>query len=163
TRRLQSHCSRNTLAWRPICGTRSPRDSYAESSTLTLAVDRYEGSQAISKIAIVRTVAGVQVPGSPFAALPGELEKLAGYGQDTKKARAAARRLLKEAGVPAGFSFTFKNGGVPMPYEPLGVWLIDQWRRVGLNVKHEVSESATWFADLRSGNFEVSMDGQCGY
>ena len=142
---------------------RKPFDDKRVRRALTLAVDRYEGSQAISKIAIVRTVAGVQVPGSPFAALPGELEKLAGYGHDINKSRAEARRLLKEAGVPDGFSFTFKNRGVPMPYEPLGVWLIDQWRRVGLNVKHEVSESATWFADLRSGNFEVSMDGQCGY
>jgi len=89
---------------------------------LTLAVDRYEGSQAISKIAIVRTVAGVQVPGSPFATLPGDLEKLAGYGHDINKSRAEARRLLKEAGVPDGFSFTFKNRSVPMPYEPRAIW-----------------------------------------
>ncbi len=142
---------------------KKPFDDKRVRRALTLAVDRYEGSQAISKIAIVRTVAGVQVPGSPFAALPGDLEKLAGYGHDINKSRAEARRLLRAAGVPDGFSFTFKNRSVPMPYEPLGVWLIDQWRRVGLNVKQEMSESATWFADLRSGNFEVSMDGQCGY
>ena len=142
---------------------KKPFDDKRVRRALTLAVDRYEGSQAISKIAIVRTVAGVQVPGSPFATLPSDLEKLAGYGHDINKSRAEARRLLKEAGVPDGFSFTFKNRSVPMPYEPLGVWLIDQWRRVGLNVKQEMSESATWFADLRSGNFEVSMDGQCGY
>src|SRR6267143_2046481 len=142
---------------------KKPFDDKRVRRALTLAVDRYEGSQAISKIAIVRTVACVQVPGSPFATPPGDLEKLAGYGHDINKSRAEARRLLKEAGVPDGFSFTFKNRSVPMPYEPLGVWLIDQWRRVGLNVRQEVSECATWFADLRSGNFEVSMDGQCGY
>src|SRR5436190_431087 len=94
---------------------------------------------------------------------PAEREKLAGYGRDIAKARAEARRLLREAGVPDGFSFTYKNRGVPMPYEPLGVWLIDQWRQIGLNVRQEVIEAAKYYAELRGGNFEVAADFQCGY
>src|SRR5205809_834605 len=94
---------------------------------------------------------------------PAERERLAGYGRDIDKARAEARRLLREAGVPDGFAFTFKNRAVPMPYEPLGVWLIDQWRRVGLTVRQEVLETAKWVADNRGGDFEVSMDAQCGF
>src|SRR5437773_2224508 len=78
-------------------------------------------------------------------------------------APAEARRLLREAGVPDGFSFTYKNRGVPMPYEPLGVWLIDQWRQIGLNVRQEVIEAAKYYAELRGGNFEVAADFQCGY
>ena len=142
---------------------KKPFDDKRVRRALTLALDRYQGSQALSKIAIVKEVAGVQVPGTPFATPPAELEKLAGYWRDLIKSRAEARRLLKEAGVPEGFVFTFKNRGVPMPYEPLGVWLIDQWRQVGLNVTQEVAESAKWFADLRGGDFEVAMDAQCGY
>src|SRR5436309_712508 len=111
----------------------------------------------------VKEVAGVQVPGTPFATPPAELEKLAGYGRDIAKSRAEAKRLLKEAGVPDGFAFTFKNRGIPMPYEPVGVWLIDQWRQVGLNVKQEVIEAAKYYAELRGGNFDVAMDFQCGY
>jgi hypothetical protein len=106
---------------------------------------------------------GVQVPGTPFATPPEELNKLAGYWTDVNKSRAEARRLLKEAGVPEGFSFTFKNRGIPMPYEPLGVWLIDQWRQVGLNVKQEVIEPAAYFGVIRKGDAEVFMDFQCGY
>jgi len=142
---------------------KKPFDDKRVRRALTLALDRYQGSQALSKIAIVKAVAGVQVPGTPFATPPAELEKLAGYWPDINKSRAEARRLLKEAGVPEGFAFTFKNRGVPMPYEPLGVWLIDQWRQVGLNVRQEVAETAKWFADLRGGDFEVAMDAQCGY
>ena len=130
---------------------------------LSLALDRYQGSQALSKIAIIKEVGGVQVPGTPFAAPPAELEKLAGYGRDIKKNREEAKRLLKEAGVPDGFSFTFKNRGIPMPYEPIGVWLIDQWRQIGLNVKQEVIEAASYFAVLTRGDFEVTMDFQCGF
>src|SRR5213596_126940 len=142
---------------------KKPFDDKRVRRALTLALDRYQGSQALSKIAIVKEVAGVQVPGTPFATPPVELEKLAGYWRDINKSRAEARRLLKQAGVPEGFVFTFKNREVPMPYEPLGVWLIDQWRQVGLNVTQEVAESAKWFADLRGGDFEVAMDAQCGY
>ncbi len=130
---------------------------------LTLALDRYQGSQALSKIAIVKEVAGIQVPGTPYATPPAELEKLAGYGRDIKKSREEARRLLREAGVPDGFSFTFKNRGIPMPYEPVGVWLIDQWRQVGLNVRQEVIEASAYHPMLKRGDFEVAMDFQCGF
>src|SRR3989475_1776030 len=121
---------------------KKPFDDKRVRRALSLALDSYQGSQALSKIAVVKEVAGVQVPGSPFATPPAELEKLAGYGRDIAKSRAEARRLLKEAGVPDGFAFTFKNRGIPHPYEPLGVWLIDQWRQIGLNVKMEMIEAA---------------------
>ena len=98
---------------------KKPFDDKRVRRALTLALDRYEGSKALSKIAIVKEVAGVQVPGTPYATPPDELAKLAGYGRDIDASRAEARKLLKEAGVPDGFSFTFKNRGIPMPYEPV--------------------------------------------
>jgi peptide/nickel transport system substrate-binding protein len=143
--------------------SKKPFDDKRVRRALTLALDRHQASQALSKIAIVKAVAGVQVPGTPFATPPEELNKLAGYWKDAEKSRAEARKLLKEAGVPEGFSFTFTNRGIPMPYEPLGVWLIDQWRRVGLNVKQEVVEAAAYFGTIRKGDAQVFMDFQCGY
>jgi len=142
---------------------KKPFDDKRVRRALTLALDRHEASKALSKIAIVKAVAGVQVPGTPFATPPEELNKLAGYWPDIEKSRAEARRLLKEAGVPEGFQFTFTNRGIPMPYEPLGVWLIDQWRKVGLNVKQEVIEAAAYFGTIRKGDTQVHMDFQCGY
>jgi peptide/nickel transport system substrate-binding protein len=142
---------------------KKPFDDKRVRRALTLALDRYQGSQALSKIAIVKEVAGVQVPGTPYATPPAELEKIAGYSRDIAKSRAEAKRLLKEAGVPDGFAFTFKNRGIPMPYEPVGVWLIDQWRQIGLNVNQEVIEAAKYYSELRGGNFDAAMDFQCGY
>ena len=141
---------------------KKPFDDKRVRRALTLALDRYQGSQALSRIAIVKLVGGVQVPGTPFATPPAELEKLAGYGRDIAKSRTEARRLLSEAGV-SNLTFTLKNRGVPMPYETVGVWLLDQWRQIGVTVRHEFQEPAKWDADRRAGNFEVVVDTQCGY
>ncbi|MBI4607464.1 MAG: ABC transporter substrate-binding protein, partial [Candidatus Rokubacteria bacterium] len=142
---------------------KKPFDDKRVRRALTLAIDRWGSSEALSKIAIVKAVAGVQVPGTPYATPPEELAKLAGYWKDINASRAEARRLLKEAGVPEGFSFTFHNRGIPMPYEPLAVWMIDQWRQIGLNVKQEVVEARAYFAVIRKGDTAVHMDFQCGY
>ena len=48
-----------------------------------------------------------------------------------------------------------------MPYEPVGIWLIDQWRQVGLNVKQVVLESALWLDAQKTGDFEVSTNAPC--
>jgi peptide/nickel transport system substrate-binding protein len=130
---------------------------------LSLALDRYKAAGALSKIAIVREVAGVQLPRSLFATSPAELVTLAGYGRDIRESRAEARRLLAAAGIVPGFSFMLKNRNIPMPYEYVGTWLVDQWRQIGLNVHQEIQESGLYFKDLRAGNFEVSTDFQCGY
>jgi peptide/nickel transport system substrate-binding protein len=142
---------------------KKPFDDKRVRRALTLALDRHTASKALSQIAIVKEVAGVQVPGTPFATPPEQLDKLAGYWTDAEKSRAEAKRLLKEAGVPEGFSFTFTNRGIPMPYEPLGVWMIDQWRRIGLNVQQQVIEPAAYFGVIRKGDAQVFMDFQCGY
>jgi peptide/nickel transport system substrate-binding protein len=142
---------------------RKPFNDKRVRRALTLALDRYEASKNLSRIAVVRDVAGIQVPGTPWATPPQELEKLAGYGRDIAKARAEARQLLREAGVPEGFAFTFKNRGIPMPYEPVGIWLIDQWRRIGLNVKQETVEASAMVSVLRQGDFDVASDAQCSF
>ena len=129
---------------------------------LSLALDRYEGSKNLSKITLVRDVGGIQVPGTPWATPPAELEKLAGYGRDINANRAEARKLLKEAGAE-GLSFTFKNRGIPHPYEPVGIWLIDQWRQIGVTVKQEFIEASAYHPMLKRGDFEVAMDFQCGF
>jgi len=136
---------------------KKPFDDKRVRRALSLALDRYEGSAALSKITLVKDVAGIQVPGTPYATPPAELEKLAGYGRDIN------RRLLKEAGVADGFSLVFKNRGIPHPYEPLGIWLIAQWKQIGLNVRQEIIEASAYHPMLKRGDFEVAMDFQCGF
>ena len=67
---------------------------------------------------------------------------------------------MKEAGAE-NLSFTLLNRAVPMPYEPAGIWLIDQWRQIGVNVKQVVLESALWLEAQKAGDFEVSTNAPC--
>ncbi|HEY1293414.1 MAG TPA: ABC transporter substrate-binding protein [Chloroflexota bacterium] len=143
--------------------TKPPFDDVRVRRALTLAVDRWEGAQALSTISLPKLPGGLVRPGGPFGMPESELVKIAGYGKDGNAAKEQARALLKEAGVPDGFSFTYKNRGIPSPYEPLGVFLIDQWRKVGLNVTQQVLETTAYFNDIRAGNFDVIVDFQADY
>src|SRR5262249_6766418 len=102
-------------------------------------------------------------PGTAFATPAAELSRLAGYWTDIGKSRAEARRLLAEAGVTGGLSLVLKNRNVPMPYEYIGTWLVDQWRQIGVQVPPETWESTIYLTDLRPGTFALSTDFQCGY
>ncbi|MBI3003652.1 MAG: ABC transporter substrate-binding protein, partial [candidate division NC10 bacterium] len=146
-----------------INNEKKPFDDVRVRRALTLAIDRWEGSKALSQISIMKPVGGLLRPGSPFAAPDAELGKLAGFGRNIEAARAEARRLLREAGVPEGFAFTLKNRNIKEPYEAVGVFVIDQWRRVGLNVTHLPQEGGPYFADLRAGNYEASVDFSCDF
>jgi peptide/nickel transport system substrate-binding protein len=142
---------------------KAPFDDSRMRRALSLALDRYSAANALSTRAIVRDVAGVQLPGSPFATPPAQLLKLPGYWPDIAESRSEARRLLSDAGIPDGFSFVLKNRDIPMPYHHIANWLVDEWRKIGLNVRHEIQPSAQYFKDLRAGNFDLSTDFQCGY
>jgi len=146
-----------------INNEKRPFDDVRVRKALSLAIDRWEGSKALSQISVMKPVGGVMRPGAEFAATEAELTKLAGFAKDSEASRKEARRLLKEAGVPEGFAFTLKNRNVKEPYEAVGVYVIDQWRKVGLNVTHLPQEGGPYFADLRAGNYETSIDFACDF
>jgi len=142
--------------------TKKPFDDARVRRALSLGIDRWGGAQALSKIALVRHVGGVLRPGYPLAAKESELMQYPGFGKDMAKAREEAKRLLKEAGV-SNLKFKFTNRNVPMPYTPVGVFLIDQWRQIGVTVEHEQLETKLYQAALRGGNFEAGLDFNCDF
>ncbi len=137
-----------------------PFDDARVRRALTLAVDRWGGSGHLSRVAVVKAVGGTVFPGHPLAASRQELEKIAGYWPDIEKSRAEARRLLREAGVPEGFTFKFHMRPIDQPYKIVGHWLIQQWSTIGLNAEMWVQPTKPFFKTLRGGgkDFEVSID-----
>jgi peptide/nickel transport system substrate-binding protein len=122
-----------------------------------MAVDRWGGSKGLSRISTLRSVGGVIRPGSPLATPEAELSKHPGFWKDIKKSREEARKLLKEAGQE-NLKFVLWNRNLAMPYTPAGIFLVDQWRQIGVTVEHKQSDTAPYLAALRSGNYEVAID-----
>lgn len=141
---------------------KKPFDDARVRRALSLAIDRWQGSEALSKIAVVRGVGATLRPGYVLAASNEELEKMPGFSRDIAKSRAEAKKLLAEAGHP-NLKFKFLNRNVPMPYTPVGVFLIDQWRQIGVTVEHEQLETRLYQAALSSGNYEVGLDFNCDF
>jgi peptide/nickel transport system substrate-binding protein len=121
-----------------------------------------EGRRGAARIALVRDVGGLLRPGYDMATPNEELVKLPGFGKDIAAARAEARKLLQEAGVP-NLRFKLTNRNVNMPYTPVGVFLIDQWRQIGLTVEHEQLETRLYTAALRGGNYDAGLDFNCDF
>jgi peptide/nickel transport system substrate-binding protein len=142
---------------------KKPFDDPRVRRALSLAIDRWNASKALSKISVMKYVGGLMRPGAEFAMAESELVKFPGFAKSSEAPRREARRLLKEAGVPEGFSFTLKNRTVREPYEVTGVYVIDQWRQIGLNVTHATLDEGPYFNDLRQGNYDSAIDFTCDY
>ena len=139
---------------------KKPFDDVRVRRALSLAIDRWRGAEALSKIANVRTVGGIVFPGSPLAATKAELQQLPGYWPDIEKSRAEAKRLLKEAGAE-GLSFELLTRGVDQPYKTVGTWLVDEWSKVGLRVTQKVVPTGPFLDAQRSGNYQVFSGANC--
>ena len=133
---------------------KKPFDDVRVRRALTLAIDRWGGAPALSKIAIVKSVGGIVFPGSPLAPTKEELQTMAGFWPDIEKSRAEARRLLKEAGQE-NLSFELLNRDVDQPYKYVGIWLVDQWSKIGVKVTQKVVPTGPWFQGMRSGEYDV--------
>jgi len=138
-----------------------PFDDKRVRKALSLAVDRWGGSKYLSRIAIVKTVGGIVYPKHPLAATKAELMTMDGYGEDIKKSRAKAKKLLAEAGQ-SNFKFVLDNRGVDQPYKVVGTWLIDQWKKIGLKATQRVQPSGPYYATLRKKkDFSIAIDFNC--
>src|SRR3954453_1351328 len=137
-----------------------PFDDVRVRRALSLAVDRWNGVPSLGKIANVRTVAGIVFPTSPLAATKEELQQLAGFWPDIEKSRAEARRLLKEAGAE-GLSLELLNRNVDQPYKFVGIFLVDEWSKIGVKASQKVLPTGPWFAAMRGSDFDVVVEANC--
>ena len=111
-----------------------------------MAIDRWGGSQGLSRISTLRSVGGVIRPGSPLSPRrkPSSSSSRASR-KDIKASREEAKKLLAEAGVP-NLKFVLWNRNLAMPYTPAGIFLVDQWRQIGVEVEHKQSDTAPYLA-----------------
>ena len=143
---------------------RKPFTDIRVRKALTLGIDRYTASRVLYPLAGLKDVGALMRPATECAMSQSELQKFPGFGKDAEKNRAEARRLLAEAGYPNGFKVVLKNRNVRLPYKDLAVFVIQEWRKIGIEAEHRPLETAAWFADGRdTGNFEIIVNGVFNY
>ena len=136
---------------------KKPFDDPRVRRALCLAIDRWGGSVGLGKISTLRSVGGVLRPGYEMATPEADLVKLPGFSKDIAASRAEAKKLLAEAGVK-DLKFVLHNRSIAQPYTPAGVFLVDQWRQIGVTVENRQLETAPYLAGLNSGNYDVAID-----
>lgn len=136
---------------------RKPFDDVRVRQALTLAVDRWGGAAMLGKISVLKHVGGMFRPGYEFGLPRKELEKIPGFWPDIEKSRAEAKKLLAEAGA-SNLKLRLVNRNLGEPHTPAAIYLIDQWRRIGVQAEHVQLETKLFYDAHASGNFDVVMD-----
>jgi peptide/nickel transport system substrate-binding protein len=136
---------------------RKPFNDPRVRKALSLAIDRWRGSEALGRTSILKPVGGVFRPGSEFAASEAQLVSLPGYSRDMRGNRETAKALLAEAGQ-SNLKFRLLNRAVVQPYSLAALFLIDQWRQIGVTVEHDPFDNAKFFASINKGDFDATID-----
>ena len=136
---------------------RKPFDDVRVRQALTMAVDRWGGAPNLAKISALKYVSGMFRPGYEYGLPEAELVKLPGFAKDIEKSRADAKKLLADAGV-SNLKVKLVNRNVAEPYTPGGIFLIDQWKRIGVEAEHSQLETKLFFDAMKDGNFDVLIE-----
>jgi peptide/nickel transport system substrate-binding protein len=131
-----------------------PFDDIRVRRALTLAIDRWGGSASLGKISLIKDVSGIFRPGASWSLPIRELEQMPGFWRDIAKSREEAKRLLQEAGYPK-LKLKLVNRAVDQPFIPAGIFVVDQWKRIGVEVEHVPLETKLWSAARENGDFDA--------
>jgi peptide/nickel transport system substrate-binding protein len=137
--------------------SKPPLDDERVRRALNLAIDRWDAAKSLGINTEMRYPGGIFMPGGRFAASEAELKQFVGFGADIQASREEARRLLKEAGQQ-NLTFNLTVRASPPSVVDFGVFLIDQWRQIGVNATSRVVEAPPWAAAMYNGNFEAIID-----
>jgi peptide/nickel transport system substrate-binding protein len=136
---------------------KKPFDDPRVRRALSLAIDRWKAAEILQRSTILRFPGGFLRPGYALAARDEDLVKMPGFSHDIEASRAEARRLLREAGVP-DLKVKLLNRTIANPFLGAGVYIIDQWRQIGVETEHQQVNDTIWNATVNDGTFEAALD-----
>jgi peptide/nickel transport system substrate-binding protein len=136
-----------------------PFDDPRVRRALSLAIDRWKASEVLRRSSIMRYVGAYLRPGSALAARDEDLVKMPGFSKDIAASRAEAKRLLAEAGVP-NLKVRLINRTISNLFTPAGIYIIDQWRQIGVETEHVQANETLYNNSMNEGTFDVALDFQ---
>jgi peptide/nickel transport system substrate-binding protein len=136
---------------------RKPFDDIRVRRALNIAVDRWGAAKAMARTVGMPYVGTLQRPGSDWAPSEAEMLKMTGLGNDAAAAKAEAKKLLADAGV-SNLKIKLLNRNVAVPYTSIGVYLIDQWRQIGVDTEHVQVDIGPLEKSLQDGEFDAAID-----
>jgi peptide/nickel transport system substrate-binding protein len=136
---------------------KKPFDDPRVRRALSIAIDRWKAAEILQRSTILRFPGGFLRPGYALAARDEDIVKLPGFSHDIEPSRAEARRLLREAGVP-NLKVTLLNRTIANPFLGAGVYIIDQWRQIGVETEQQQVNDTIWNATVNDGTFEAALD-----
>jgi peptide/nickel transport system substrate-binding protein len=138
---------------------KKPFDDARVRRALSLAIDRWKASEVLPRSSIMRYVGGYLRPGYDLAAREEDLVKMPGFGKNADAARAEAKRLLAEAGV-TNLKLRLVNRTISNLFVPGGIYVIDQWRQIGVETEHVQANDTLYNTSMNDGTFDVALDFQ---
>jgi peptide/nickel transport system substrate-binding protein len=135
--------------------TIAPFDNPVLREAACLAIDRAAGMEILQRGQGV--FGGPVVPG-PWTLEPAALEAISGYGLDTAANLERAKALMAEAGFSGGLEVRMLVRRIAL-FEPVGVFLKDQWAKIGINVVLDVQENAAFFESQNKRAFQALVAG----
>ncbi|MBI2907718.1 MAG: ABC transporter substrate-binding protein [Chloroflexi bacterium] len=132
--------------------SKQPWNDIRVRRAMHLAVDRQEAVRVLEEG--MGTVAGPMAPG-PWALATEEVVKLPGYRPAKDEDRAAAKRLLAEAGQSnLKFTLMHRPGGV---YQKAAEFYRDQMAKIGVDVTLKPTEYSTLYDMLLRHDFDAAL------
>ena len=136
---------------------RKPLDDVRVRRALAMAIDRQGADTNLGRLVAVKGTSPVYHAGTPYSLTQQQLAVLPGFAPDINKAREEAKRLLKEAGA-SNLKLTLLAPNTHDPYEVYGVFLVDSWRRVGVDVELRAVDAAAYQAAKTSRDFDAVLE-----
>ena len=126
---------------------------------LSLAIDRWKAAEVLPRSTIMRYVGGYLRPGFEFAAREEDLVKMPGFSRTSRP------RAPRRGGCSRRPACRTSSSGSPTAPSPTcspaaGVYVIDQWRQIGVETEHFQANDVLYNNSLNEGTFDVALSFQ---